>query len=244
MKEEKFYLEKQVLYSDFDSSGNMRVGRLMNAFQECINAHSQAIGRGIDYMVKTGRTWYVVSWNVEIRRLPRMYERIRLSTWGYKVHLSLGSRNVLMTDAQGEVIASGDSLWSLVDINTGTPLRITDEDMTGYTIFPQYEGMTYLGRHIKTAGAFEKADSVRIRRADIDYNGHVSNDSYVGIAAEYIPEGYVPFRIRAEYKAQTKYGERTDCLVSASESGYTVMLTGEDAPEDVRCIVEFSGANP
>ncbi|MBR4514262.1 MAG: hypothetical protein IKO61_05195 [Lachnospiraceae bacterium] len=238
--DKRFCVERKIFYSDFDASGNMRLSRLGNFFQECINAHSQAINRGIDYCVSTGRTWYVIAWNIEIKKLPKMYDKVKLYTWGYAYKRSLGQRNVIMKDENGETLAVGDSLWSLMDINKGTPLRIEDSDMEGYVIYPRSEEMTYMGRHIELDGAFDLIDQIRTRKWMIDYNGHVSNDSFIAIASEYIPEDVSVSRIRAEYRAQAKYGELLKAYMSVTgDNTHIIKLCGE-AEEDVRCVVSFS----
>ncbi len=238
--DERFCVERQIFYSDFDASGNMRVSRLGNYFQECINAHSQAIGRGIDYCVSTGRTWYVISWNIEVKRLPKMYDKVRLYTWGYAYKRSLGQRNVIMKDENGETLAVGDSLWSLMDINKGTPLRIEDSDMEGYVIYPRSEEMTYYGRHIELDGRFDMIDGIRTRRWMIDYNGHVSNDSFIAIASEYVPAGKRVTRIRAEYRAQAKYGEMLTAYCTLTKDNDQIIKLCGESEEDVRCVVGFS----
>ena len=234
-----YELKKRILYSDFDSHGNMLLGRIVTSFQDCINAHSQDIGRGIDYMVKTGRTWFLVAWNIEITRKPRLYEDVTLSTWGYEYKMSLGHRNVTMRDASGSICVAADSLWSLMDMKKGKPIRINEDDMEGYVIAPQFPDMTYLPRKIKYSGTFEACDRVHVRRADIDYNGHMSNANYIELACEYIPEDFPVARIRGEYKAQSKYLEELSCERCLEDGKYIIRIAAAKDGEE-KCIVEFS----
>ena len=234
-----YEMKKRILYSDFDEKGDMQLGRIVVSLQDCINAHSQDIGRGIDYMVKTGRTWFLVAWNIEIRRKPKLYEDVTLATWGYEYKHSLGHRNVIMKDANGEICVAADSLWSLVDMENGKPIRITDADMEGYVISPRFEPMTYLPRRIKYGDSFTLADTVHVRRRDRDYNGHMTNANYIALASEYIPEDFPVSRIRGEYKAQSKYLERLSCYRSFEDGKYIIKIAGEENGEE-KCIVEFS----
>ena len=234
-----YEMKKRILYSDFDEKGDMQLGRIVVSLQDCINAHSQDIGRGIDYMVKTGRTWFLVAWNIEIRRKPKLYEDVTLATWGYEYKHSLGHRNVTMKDANGEICVAADSLWSLVDMENGKPIRITDADMEGYVISPRFEPMTYLPRRIKYGDSFALADTVHVRRSDMDYNGHMTNANYIALASEYIPEDFPVSRIRGEYKAQSKYLERLSCYRSFEDGKYIIKIAGEENGEE-KCIVEFS----
>ncbi len=234
-----YELKKRILYSDIDDKGYMLPGRVATWFQDCINAHSQDIDRGIDYMVETGRTWFLVAWNIEIKRLPQKYENMTLATWGYDYKRSLGFRNVTMKDEAGEVCACGDSLWSMVDLHTGKPLRINDDDMQGYIIAPKYENMTYLPRKIEAEGDYEKVGTLWVRRSEIDYNGHMSNDKYIDLACEFLPEDFPLYRIRGEYKAQTKYRESMDFYRAVTKDRVLIKMVGEENGEE-KCVVEFS----
>jgi len=59
---------KKILFSDIDSNSKMTVGGILNAMQDCVNINSESIGRGIDYMMEKGRTWFAISWNIDIKR--------------------------------------------------------------------------------------------------------------------------------------------------------------------------------
>ena len=144
-----------------------------------------------------------------------------------------------MKDAEGKTCVCADSLWSLVDMETGKPIRITEADMEGYVIAPRAEDMTYLPRKIKYEGDFLLADTVHVRRADIDYNGHMTNANYIALACEYIPENFKVNRIRGEYKAQSKYLERLNCYTCFTEEKCIVRIVGE-ADNEEKCVVEFT----
>ena len=82
----------------------MSFGSLMDAMQDCVNINSESVGRGIDYMLTHKRTWFAISWNIEIRRIPKMFEEISVKTWAYEFATSIGYRNVIVTDENGEDI--------------------------------------------------------------------------------------------------------------------------------------------
>ena len=78
-----------------------------------------------------------------------------------------------------------------------------------------------------------------MRRADIDYNGHMTNANYIALACEYIPEDFKVNRIRGEYKAQSKYLERLNCYTCFTEEKCIVRIVGE-ADNEEKCVVEFT----
>lgn len=139
---------KKILFSDIDCNSRMTVEGILNAMQDCVNINSESIGRGIDYMMEKRRTWFAISWNIEIRRFPRMFENVVVKTWPYDFSASFGMRNVIITDEAGNDILVADSLWTLMDMNTGRPTRIEEEDRKGYELEEKYP-MESLGRKIK-----------------------------------------------------------------------------------------------
>lgn len=230
---------KKILFSDIDSSAKLSVGKLLDAMQDCVNINSESIGKGIEYMMEKRRTWFAISWNIEIKRFPKMFEDVVVKTWPYDFSTSIGYRNIVITDAEGEDIVCADSMWTLMDMETGRPTKICEEDSKGYDVEDRYP-MENLGRKIKLPKNFKEVESIVVRKSDIDYNGHMSNGKYIQIADEYLPSGIEIKRIRVEYKNQSKYNERLRILLSKQDAVYTVMFVG-DADDSVKAVVEFLG---
>ena len=174
---------KKVLFSDVDATRRMSFGSLMDAMQDCVNINSESVGRGIDYMLEHKRTWFAIGWNIEIRRIPKMFEEISVKTWAYEFATSIGYRNVIVTDENGEDIVCADSMWTLMDMETKHPVRIEEEDAKGYEINPRYP-MERCGRKIRLPKEFEVVDTVVVPKADIDYNGHMNNTRYAELATD------------------------------------------------------------
>lgn len=236
--------EKKILFSDIDMSAKMSVSGILNALQDCVNINSESIGRGIKYMKETARAWFAISWNIEIKRYPEMFEDVVVKTWPYAFSASMGYRNVIITDSDGNDIICADSIWTLVDTNTGRPVKITDEDRKGYDTETEYP-IEKSGRKIKLPKDIPHAGEVKVCRADIDFNGHMSNARYIQMAMEYVPFDADITRIRVEYKKQSKYGEKLSvgCIYEDAECGghYILTFTGEEG--QVRAIVEFTVNN-
>ena len=202
---------KKVLFSDVDATRKMSFGSLMDAMQDCVNINSESVGRGIDYMLEHKRTWFAIGWNIEIRRIPKMFEEISVKTWAYEFATSIGYRNVIVTDENGEDIVCADSMWTLMDMETKHPVRIEEEDAKGYEIRPRYP-MERCGRKIRLPKEFEVVDTVVVPKADIDYNGHMSNAKYILLANGDSDDVYMVGKI-ASFQIQNllvAYKERFD----------------------------------
>lgn len=230
--------EKKVLFSDIDAGATMSLYGILNALQDCVNVNSESIGRGIDYMMEKRRSWFAISWNIEIKRYPKMFEDIVVKTWPYDFSAIMGYRNVIVEDKEGNVIICADSIWSLVDLNTGRPTKINDEDSAGYDLEPRFP-MEEVPRKIKLPEDFVSENPIIVCKSDVDYNGHMSNAQYIRLADEYLPMGVKPKQVRVEYKNQSKYQESLIQLVSRADDRVVVCMTGND-PKDVKAVVEFT----
>ena len=61
---------------------------------------------------------------------------------------------------------------------------------------------------------FQLIDTVKVKKSDIDYNGHMSNGKYIQLADEYIPLDSNVSKIRVEYKSQSRLGEALDVYMA------------------------------
>ncbi|MGN0151168.1 MAG: acyl-[acyl-carrier-protein] thioesterase [Wujia sp.] len=233
---------KKILFSDIDSSARMSVSGIMNAMQDCVNINSESVGRGISYMKETKRAWFAISWNIEIKRYPGMFEDVVVKTWPYDFSTSMGFRNVIITDSTGQDIVCADSIWTLVDMTTGRPVRITEEDRKGYDPEERYPMPDY-GRKVKIPDNLIDVGTVQVCHADIDFNGHMSNARYIQMAAEYVDRGMEITRIRVEYKNQSRYGEHLKIMCAREPWGQddadAMETDGSNASE--RYVVSFTG---
>lgn len=236
---------KKIFFSDVDATRKMSFGSLMDAMQDCININSESIGRGVAYMMEKKRSWFAISWNIEIRRIPEMFEDVVVKTWPYDFSTSIGYRNVIVTDKAGNDIVCADSMWTLMDMESKHPVRIEEADTKGYDMEPRYP-MEKCGRKIKLPTEFETVDTVRVPKADIDYNGHMSNAKYIMLANEYVDASERINRIRVEYKSQARYKEELliekACVEieteEKSEPHIVIKITGKQT-QDIKAVVDF-----
>lgn len=229
--------EKKVLFSDIDAGATMSLHGILNAMQDCVNVNSESIGRGIDYMMEKRRSWFAISWNIEIKRYPKMFEDVVLRTWAYDFSAIMGYRNVIAYDKDGNAVICADSIWSLVDLNTGRPAKITEEDRRGYDLEPRFP-MQEVPRKITLPDNLTEAGEYCVSKSDIDYNGHMSNAEYIRIADEYLEMGVKPKQIRVEYKNQSQYREVLTTYVSKSDTQMVVCMKGKET-NDIKAVVEF-----
>ena len=214
-------ITKNVLFSEVDAKLNMNMSGLINSMQDCINKQTEEIDRGSAFLKSHNRAWFTVSWNIEVKRLPKLSEEITVKTWAYGFSVVTGERNVIITDTDGNDIVCA---------------KITDEDVEGYVMGERYP-MEKVSRKIKLPESFDYVEDVWVRKEDLDFNNHMSNGRYIINAYEYVPEGKVK-RIRIDYKKQCKYKDELCVFTNHTDNEYIIKFTGKEDGED-RAVVLF-----
>lgn len=232
-----YCMKRPVTYSEVGADYKADMAQVINYFQDCSCFQSDFLGVGPEYMERSGKVWILNSWQIIVERYPKYGEQITVGTWAYDFRGPLGMRNFIIDDASGRRMAKANSVWAMVDIATGRPVRVDAAQIEAYQMEPK-EQMDYAGRKIAISGDFETLEPVRVTKACLDTNHHMNNGRYVAVAMEYLPDNYSVRQIRVEYKRSAKYG---DILIPKRQeaSGRIVVLL-EDIEGEVCVITEFT----
>ena len=255
-----YTFDSRIRYSETDENAVLTVGSLINYFQDCSTFQTQDCGAGLDWLNAQHLAWVLSYWQIEIFRLPRLYEQVRVGTVPYALKGFMGLRNYYM-DAVSEKgqtphppqavplllkekaeafpierLAVANSVWALMDMEKMLPARITPEHAARYTLEEKLP-MEYLDRKVKVpeGGEIREAEPVVITHAHLDTNRHVNNGQYVRMAMNAMGKAGKALRIRAEYKKQAHPGDTIVPVVHAWDDGMIVdlRLEGESC-----CVVE------
>lgn len=233
-----FSMDRTVRYSECGVTGDLTPTGIVNYFQDCSTAQSEELGVGVVHMKERGKAWILTSWQIIVHRRPQLGEDVVVSTWPTGFQGFFGTRNYLIEDAEKNVIAQANSIWILMDTNTGRPTKVREEDMAAYTLGEPLE-MEYAPRKIESADCQVAGDAFAIRLCHLDTNNHVNNGKYVEMATEYATEIAFAKQIRVEYKQAAIYG---DIIVPklAKEKDRTVVEL--ESPEGkVYAVIEITG---
>lgn len=216
--------QSRIRYSELDTEGYLRIESLLNYFQDCTTFHSEDIGRGVNYLKEKHTVWVLGSWQVVVDRYPRLGERVTVATAPYDFKGFMGYRNFLLTDESGKRLACANTLWTLIDTDSGRPVRPTEEMIAPYTLEEKLD-MEYAPRKIAIPGEPVKGESVVINPHHLDTNHHVNNAQYVEIAKEVLPDDFCIGELRVEYKKAAVMGDYMTPRISKTDEGYVVVLS-------------------
>jgi len=196
-----FCFESKIRYSECDSSCRLSPEGLLNYFQDCSTFQSETIGAGFSYLMPRNLVWVLASWQIVIHRYPALMEEVVVGTLPYDFKGFLGSRNFCMKTKEGEMLATANSLWTLLDFSTMKPVAPTPEHLAKYPVEPKLD-MEYAGRKIVVGNHGEEREPMVVRKQHLDSNNHVNNGQFISIASDYLPPGFDIYQIRGEYKRQ------------------------------------------
>lgn len=196
-----YEFDSRVRYSETDSDGKLTLTALINYFQDCSIFHSEDVGLGIKYLKERGLAWVLSSWQIVAERYPRLGEQVIIGTCPYDMKRFLGYRNFWMKDEQGNYVAKANTLWSLLDTETGKPSTVAEDMVTSYGLGEKLE-MDYAPRKITVPPGGVTQDPVIVKMHHIDTNHHVNNQQFVNMAMDFLPENFSVYQLRAEYKKQ------------------------------------------
>lgn len=222
-----YQFQSKVRYSEVDESGRLTLTAILNYFQDCCTFHSESVGMGMKRLRKMHRGWVLSSWQIDVERYPEHGEELLVDTWPYDFKGFLGMRNFLLRTSKGEVLCKANTIWSFMDADTGTPVKLKPEDTAAYQLEPKLD-MEYTPRKIKIPEGGEERESFCVQKHHLDTNHHVNNSQYIQMASEYLPENFRIRRMRAEYKTQARLGDRIYPWVFPGKNSCVVSLNQED----------------
>lgn len=219
-----YRFDSRIRYSETDVDGYLTVTGIINYLQDCSTFQSEDIGLGVEYLKEHHRAWWLSSWQIVIDRLPKLGERITVSTWPYDFKGIYGYRNFTICDQAGNYLVRANSIWFFFDTEAGKPARVTEEDIRGYGAGEEKLEMEYAPRKMKLPEVYETREPILVMPHHLDSNHHVNNARYVELARELLPEDFAIGEIRVEYKKAAVCGDYMIPRVTEENGAVTVAL--------------------
>ena len=236
--EKGYDLSFPVRYGEIGENGVTTLAALGNWLQEAAGLSADSLGFGESEMLSCNVTWILTRLVLRIDRLPRAGEQVRVHTWPSTVD-KLAHRGYEVFDAEDRLIVSGGSAWTAMELASRT-LTAVPESIS--KLFPESPRPCdpFVGRVIpRLKGDSATSCLLRVRRDDLDINGHVNNTRYLSWLMENLPptpmlskdgetgaEPLVPRLLDITFRAECFPQEELECLSAPSAAP-------KDAPADV-----------
>lgn len=228
-----------------DIGKNQQVkNRALLEYLENIGAyHSDLAGYGAKDTEKTGVTWILLDWKLQVIKRPSYGDTIEIHTWGKGMNKFFTYRDFELYNEKNELCAIATSKWALIDIKNGKMARLTEEIVEKYEleekdVFPQREL-----EKLKDTEEYSSYINYTVIRKDIDINQHMHNLYYLDLAYEALPEQVYreerPFdNVRITYKKEIKLGETVTCNYTKQNGKHIIVIKSEDG-KTTHAIIEL-----
>lgn len=222
-----YIFDSRVRYSEASYEGELTIESLLDYFQDVSTFHSEDLGVGMDYLKEQNMAWVLASWQIQVKRYPKIGELIQACTYPYEFKGFFGMRNFLLRTPEGEVLACANSIWTLLDTEKMTPTRPTERMLTSYVLEEKYP-MEYAGRKIALSSEGEEKAPIVVTKEHLDTNKHVNNGQYVRMAKSFLSDCDRVSELRAEYRKSAKLEDVMHPVVYKEENRQMVSLNDEN----------------
>ncbi|MCR5655977.1 MAG: acyl-[acyl-carrier-protein] thioesterase [Butyrivibrio sp.] len=237
-----YTFDSKIRYTECDMDGVLTVESLVDYFQDCSTFQTQLGPATMEELKKDGLAWVISSWQIVINRLPKLGEDVTIGTVPYQIKGFIGLRNFFMDTKNGERVAIANSMWSLIDLEKGIPVRANEMILKTYPLDEKLP-MDYSARKILKPEGVPSLDggTKKIGLHHLDTNNHVNNGQYIRIALQSLEklfaEGKIGSRIsdkkekiqiRVEYRQQAHLGDEIKIAVIETDECYIICLNDEN----------------
>ena len=233
----KYEFHSHVRYSECGEDGRLSLKAVVDYFQDTATFQGEHLGIGVGYLKKQNIAWILTSWQIITDHFPKLAEPVTAQTWAYDFKNFYGLRNLVLLDGEGRKAAWANSVWVLMDMKRMRPVKVPPLLLEKYGSDEPLE-MEYAPRKIKEPETGEEMAPFAVVKTHLDTNHHVNNGQYIEMARTYLPEKFVLYETRVEYKAQAHLGDQICPKVSTEDGVVTVSLRNEEGRS--YCVVRFA----
>ena len=190
-----------------DCYGRLKPSTILLYAQEVAGLHFSELLMDYDALAQRRMFWAVTRHKVQITRLPRRGETIRIETWPMPTTRVAYPRSMVAYDAQGNECFRSISLWVLMDLDTRNMILPGKSGISVVGTLRGNELTSPLGLPAKPMGSRRERP---VCFTDLDRNGHMNNCRYLDWIDDLLPSAF---------HAQHVVKEFTVCYLSEAREG-------------------------
>ncbi|CAM3011481.1 acyl-ACP thioesterase domain-containing protein [Paenibacillus sediminis] len=174
---EKHHIESE----DVDFKADFCLSKHLEVFQRASDRDMEQLGVTRDHMIELGLGWMLITLDLELHRIPKVFEHVSVETWSKGSKGAMWQRDYLMLDEQQQETAKARSIWVLVDIEKR---RIVRPSALQQEV--PYNTEKSLGEPPEKVAIPEELElrpaySMTVKYSGIDINGHLNNARYADL---------------------------------------------------------------
>lgn len=167
--------------------GRLKTSMILYMAQEVAGAHFEKLAMDYDALESQGLFWAITRHKVQVSRLPRYGEKIRIETWPMPTTRVAYPRSMVAYDEAGNECFRAITLWVLMDLKARA------------MVLPGKSGIdvpgTLRGNELSSplglpAKALRNRRSRWVNFTDLDRNGHMNNTKYLDWIDDLLPSSF------------------------------------------------------
>ena len=195
-----------------DRYGRLKPSMILYFVQEVAGRHFDVISMDYEALAKKGMIWAIIRQKVQIARLPRRGETIRVETWPMPTTRVAYPRSVVAYDENGSEVFRSISIWVLMDIDTRNMIL---PGKSGISVAGTLRGLELTTPNSLPARLLRSRRQRPVCFTDLDRNGHMNNTRYMDWIDDLLP---------SEFHRQHELKEFTVCYLSETREGQLLDL--------------------
>lgn len=164
--------------ADVDMFNRLRISALLNIFIQSAISSADKLGFGFTNLNAQKLFWVLSRMTIEIYKPLKWYEKATVETWPKSIEGLLYTRDFIVYDSNGILVAKATSGWLAIDIESKKPKII---DGLQAEMLVQLKDKSALHYTPEKLSGITEGESFHIKSSyyDIDLNRHVTSTRYI-----------------------------------------------------------------
>ena len=215
-----------------DTNRRLSPPMLFLLLNDILGYNVETYGAGADYHIKRQLAWVLVEYEIDIIRMPKMEETVRVGTLPYSFKRATGYRIYDVKSENGDVLIKGKGKFVLINLKNKTMVK---PDQTLLDKFKDAHKTPISLDFTKIRPSRTNlidCKTLEIPNAFTDEYGHMNNAYYIRIAYEYLPRDILDkasfSKIKVLFKKECFAGDKVNLKYYQEEAGIWIDVHADD----------------
>lgn len=183
----KFCKKFEVGSHDVDVNDNIKPSLIQRYMMDTAHEQMRMRRPSAKDMLEARKAFIMTRITIEVTDNLHAYDEIEGQTWccGEKAATFLRCFNICRG---GEVVARAESMWALIDMDTGKVCRPSEIDISAYEYGDLLEMNLPVRFKLPKDLEFETVGKKKVLYSEVDTNMHLNNTYYADVLWSYIPD--------------------------------------------------------
>lgn len=202
-----YTIKREISASNINKEGKIHLHEAFNFMLDICAFHMDEINVLSKFFVKNNYSVFLKAAQIDIIKTPTYREKLIITDEIYSGKGIYGLRGITIKNEKNEICYKAHLTGVFVNLETGTPIKLTDEILDNPELNENKIDMDILPRKISVnSNNIKRSEKIVIPQSFIDINQHMNSSYYLRVAEDILNEEFDYNRVRIEYKMQVKQG--------------------------------------